>query len=162
MPRRVEPEAVSVFVACSRPRTVRLSVYQGTLADPERLAATAQAGTVPLGAWLHVAVVTAGPAAPLAPGIVYGYDLGFRRQAGDPGDDGPAEADLGSLGLLGQLGYRPGTCPASSSRRNAWSRSGSCTGPAASRTASAATPWPPSTTSCGHHADPEHGPSCCS
>jgi len=38
MPRRVEPEAVSVFVACSRPRAVRLSIYQGTLADPERLA----------------------------------------------------------------------------------------------------------------------------
>ena len=66
---------------------------------------------MPLGASLHVAVVTARPPAPLAPGIVYGYDLGFRRQAGDPGDDGPAEADLGSLGLLGQLGYRPGHLP---------------------------------------------------
>ncbi|HEV3012105.1 MAG TPA: hypothetical protein VG499_02425, partial [Actinomycetota bacterium] len=111
MPRRVEPEAVSVFVACSRPRAVRLSIYQGTRADPERLAGTAEAGTVPLGASLHVAVVTARPPVPLAPGTVYGYDLGFRRQAGDPGDDGPAEADLGSLRLLGQLGYRPGHLP---------------------------------------------------
>ncbi|HYN17266.1 MAG TPA: hypothetical protein VEY96_04160, partial [Actinomycetes bacterium] len=53
-----------------------------------------------------------GPATgPLVPGTVYGYDLGFRRQAGGPGDDGPAEAGLGSLGLLGQLGYRPGHLP---------------------------------------------------
>jgi hypothetical protein len=66
MPRRVEPEAVSVFVACSRPRAVRLSIYQGTLADPERLVGTAEAGTVPLGASLHVAVVTASPPVPLA------------------------------------------------------------------------------------------------
>jgi hypothetical protein len=115
MPRRVEPEAVSVFVACSRPRTVRLSIYQGTLADPARLAHTAEGPTVPLGASLHVAVVTARPPAPLTAGTVYGYDLGFRPQAGDTGEPdpggGPAEADLGSLGLGDQLGYRPGHLP---------------------------------------------------
>ena len=147
MPRRVESEAVSVFVACSRPRTVRLSIYLGTLADPGRLVHSAEGRTLALGASLHVAVVTARPPAPLACGTVYGYDLGFRREAGDPGDDGPAEADLESLGLGGQLGYRPDTCQASSSRPNGWSRSGSSTDPAASPTASAATPWPPSTTS---------------
>jgi hypothetical protein len=112
MPRRVEPGAVSVFVAAKHPRTVRLSIYDGTEPDQGRLVAEDHDATVPLGRFLHVAVVTARPPAALAPGRVYGYDLGFRRAGtAGPGDDGPAVADLGSLGLLDQVGYRPGRLP---------------------------------------------------
>jgi PhoD-like phosphatase len=103
MPRRVSPDAVSVFVACKHPRTVRLSLYDG--AGRDRLLHQAQAPTRPLGRFLHVAVVTAWPPEPLPPGRVYGYDLAFVRAPGQPGDDGDAEADLGLLGLLDQLGY---------------------------------------------------------
>jgi hypothetical protein len=54
--RRVEEASASVFVACRDPVTVRLSIYDGT--GPGRVAvATAHAGTVPLGRFLHVAVV---------------------------------------------------------------------------------------------------------
>jgi hypothetical protein len=111
MPRRVEPGAVSVFVACKQARTVRLSVYDGVEPDPARLVAEGEASTVRLGRFLHVAVVTARPGAPLAPGGIYGYDLGFRRPAGAGPDDGPDDADLGSLGLLDQVGYGPGGLP---------------------------------------------------
>jgi hypothetical protein len=112
MPRRVEPGAVSVFVACRAPRTVELSIYRGTRPGPERLVHAERGRTVPLGRRLHVAVVTARPPAPLVPGTVYGYDLRFLREAGPAdGDDGPAEAGLGSLGLLERLGYRPGELP---------------------------------------------------
>jgi hypothetical protein len=110
MPRRVAPDAVSMFVACRRPRTVRLSLYRGTQADPGRLAAGGQAATVPLGRRLHVAVVTARPPTPLDPGTVYGYDLGFTADPGAP-DHGPADADLASLGLRDRLAYRPGHLP---------------------------------------------------
>ncbi|HEX2373187.1 MAG TPA: hypothetical protein VHO93_04335, partial [Actinomycetota bacterium] len=110
MPRRVEPDAVSVFVACRRPRTVRLSIYAGTLPDPDRLVHGGLGRTVPLGRSLHVAVVTARPPAALDPGTVYGYGLRFSRDA-DASDDGPADADLASLGLLDQLGYQPGHLP---------------------------------------------------
>jgi hypothetical protein len=64
MPRRVEPGAVSVFVACRRPRTVRLSIYRGTRPDPDRLVHAEDGRTVPLGRSLHVAVVTARPPTP--------------------------------------------------------------------------------------------------
>ena len=164
MPRRVEPGAVSVFVACRAPRTVELSIYRGARPGPDRLVHAERGRTIPLGRWLHVAVVTARPPAALLPGTVYGYDLQLLREAGPAaGDDGPAQADLGSLGLLERLAYRPGGCPASSSRPRAWSRSGSSTGPAASRTASAATPLPPSTPSWPPPATtPRPGRSSCS
>jgi hypothetical protein len=147
MPRRVEPGAVSVFVACKQPRTVRLSVYDGVEPDPARLVAEGEASTVRLGRFLHVAVVTARPGAPLAPGGIYGYDLGFRRPAGAGPDDGPDDADLGSLGLLDQVGYGPGGLPSVVLPPSRLEQSGSSTGRAASPTASAATPWPPWTTS---------------
>jgi hypothetical protein len=111
MPRRVEPGAVSVFVACRHPRAVELSIHRGTEPGPDTLVHTGQGRTVPLGRFLHVAVVTARPPAALAPGAVYGYDLRFRREGDHAGDDGPATGDLGSLGLADQLGYRPGHLP---------------------------------------------------
>jgi hypothetical protein len=111
MPRRVEPDAVSVFVACRWPRTVELSIYRRTRPGPDRLVHAGHGRTVPLGRSLHVSVVTARPPAPLVPGTVYGYDLRFRREVGDPEDDGPADTGLGPLGLLDQLAYRPGELP---------------------------------------------------
>jgi hypothetical protein len=114
MPRRVAPDAASVFVACRHPRTVELSIYRGTRPDPARLVHSEHGRTVALGRSLHVAVVTARPPAALAPATVYGYDLRFRRDpatAGGDGDDGPATDDLGSLGLGDRLGYGPGRLP---------------------------------------------------
>jgi hypothetical protein len=110
MPRRVVYDEASVFVACKHPRTVRLSLYDGTGRDQHRLLHQAQAPTRPLGRFLHAAVVTARPPAALVPGKVYGYDLGFVREPGQA-DDGDGEADLGSLGLLDRLGYQPGRLP---------------------------------------------------
>ncbi|HEX4907023.1 MAG TPA: hypothetical protein VFW32_00365, partial [Actinomycetes bacterium] len=147
MPRRVEPGAVSVFVACRHPRAVELSIHRGTEPGPDTLVHTGQGRTVPLGRFLHVAVVTAKPPAALAPGAVYGYDLRFRREGDHAGDDGPATDDLGSLGLADQLGYRPGHLPSFVLPPERLEQVRSSTGPAASRTASAATPWPPSTRS---------------
>jgi hypothetical protein len=111
MPRRVEPGAASVFVACRRPRTVELTLHRGTRPGPGTPVHAGRARTVPLGRSLHVAVVTARPTVPLEPGTVYGYDLRFSREAADPADDGPADADLGSLGLADRLAYRPGELP---------------------------------------------------
>jgi hypothetical protein len=111
MPRRVEPGAVSVFVACKHPRTVRLSVYDGLRPDPAGPVAEGEAPTLPLGRSLHVAVVTARPEAPLRPGAIHGYDLRFRRPAGAEPDDGPDDADLGSLGLLDRVAYSPDGLP---------------------------------------------------
>ena len=111
MPRRVAPDAVSVFVACRHPRAVELSIHRGTRPGPGTLVHASQGRTVPLGRSLHVAVVTARPPAALAPGVVYGYDLRFRREADSAGDDGPATDDLGSLGLADRLAYRPGHLP---------------------------------------------------
>ena len=111
MPRRVEPGALSVFVACRWPRTVELSVHRGTRAGPGTLVHVERGRTVPLGRSLHVAVVTARPRVPLEPDTVYGYDLRFWRETAAPADDGPADADLRTLGLRDRLAYRPGHLP---------------------------------------------------
>jgi hypothetical protein len=107
--RRVEPSGVSVFVACSRPAALRLSVYDATAPRPDRLLADTIEPTRELGRRLHVAVVTTRPATPYPAGALLGYDLGFA-----PADGGHAE-DLSSLGLLSGrdgLGYVDGALPA--------------------------------------------------
>jgi hypothetical protein len=55
MPRRVQPGAASVFVACSRPSTVRLSLYDGAAPGPTRLVHMHADHTVPLGSSLQAA-----------------------------------------------------------------------------------------------------------
>jgi hypothetical protein len=100
MVRRVEAGEISVFVVCKHQRPLRLSIYDGTTPDPARLVHEQVEQTVELGRFLHAAVVTARPEAPLRRGQVYGYDVHF----------GPV-ADLRSLGLLEQLGYEPYRLP---------------------------------------------------
>ncbi|MDP9314711.1 MAG: alkaline phosphatase D family protein [Chloroflexota bacterium] len=119
MVRRVEPRSVSIFVALKHDRTVKLSIY---LYNPDPNAprefemGTAQRRTVPLGKYLHVAVVTFKkelPEDPFKPGQVYAYDLDFIKPAGVT-DDGPDGASLDSLGLLQDpyvLGYVNGQLP---------------------------------------------------
>jgi hypothetical protein len=112
MVRRVDADAVSVFVVCKHPRTVRLSIYEGTHSDAARLVHEHDDHTVELGRFLHVAVLTARPTSPLWPGRVYGYNLHLRGATGN-GDRGrvAAVADLRSLGLLDRLGYEPDGLP---------------------------------------------------
>jgi hypothetical protein len=111
MVRRVEADAVSVFVVCKHPRTVRLSIYEGTNPVAARLVHEHDDHTVELGRFLHVAVVTARPTSPLRPGRVYGYNLRLTA-ATENGDRGAAAvADLRSLGLLNRLGYEPDGLP---------------------------------------------------
>ena len=62
--RRVEPHTVSVFVALKYARQVTLTIHEGPT-KAGRLKFKGQAQTVPLGKYLHVAVVTA--ASPQAP-----------------------------------------------------------------------------------------------
>jgi hypothetical protein len=126
--RRVEPAGASVFVACKHARAVQLSIYAGTSPDPRHLVHTEEGRTIPLGRYLHVALVTARPAEPLEPGRLYGYDLRFAEPgnaepAGNAGSVGNADpgsagtdrtagtADLRSLGLLDRLKYAPGLLP---------------------------------------------------
>ena len=122
MLRRVESDAVSVFVALKHPRKVKLTIYEGTSpSDPVKFE-SAPVETVPLGDFLHVVVVTAQlPQFPnrdealLTSGEVYGYDLTLIKE--HEGLDDFAETDtLGSLGLLEgdyALGYEtdPSTDP---------------------------------------------------
>jgi hypothetical protein len=114
MVRRVDAGAVSVFVACKHPRTVRLSIYDGTVPDPARLVHEHDHQTIELGRFLHVAVVTARPPAPLQPNRVYGYDLHFAPLDAPVSTDHGSRsevADLRSLGLLARLGYEPDGLP---------------------------------------------------
>lgn len=85
--RRVEPDSVTVWVALKQPGTVTLRVYShqpppDPVAMREELQGTRE--TVPLGANLHVAAITARPVTadrPLVPGLNYFYNLFF----GPPG-----------------------------------------------------------------------------
>jgi hypothetical protein len=94
--RRVERDAVTVWVALKESRTVTLQVFSsdGTtlrFASPPR-------ATVPIGSFLHVVALTARPTlaqAPLSPGEMYYYNLGLG-----------GGANLGSAGILGGDGIR--------------------------------------------------------
>src|SRR5579884_140832 len=104
--RRVEPGAVTVWVALREPRRVTLRVYGRDAAGAwtvTRLVGTRR--TVRAGERLHVAAVTArvagAGAAPLAPGLVNCYDLFFDDGPGGEAGDGPeGSASLRTPGVL--------------------------------------------------------------
>src|SRR5882672_3923508 len=117
MLRRVEPTAVSVFVALKHAREVALTVYDGAA-----IVAQGTAATLGLGTYLHVTVVTATPTAgTLVPGKIYTYDVAFTAGAGtDPLDTDRAVKTLASANLAGPgsllegtlaLGYVPNAKP---------------------------------------------------
>src|SRR5262245_251043 len=86
--RRVETRSLSVFVALKFARTVELSLYRGsTRTSPFIAKAISQ--TVPLGKYLHVALVTLelAESESMSPGITYGYDLSFTKIAPVAPDD---------------------------------------------------------------------------
>src|SRR5690242_14426894 len=102
MLRRVEPRAVTVWVALREARRVTLRVYARDAAGGliERMAGSRR--TVRLGDHLHMAAVTARAEAdeqPLAPGQLYEYDLFFTDAAGagDGADNAPHLATPGVL-----------------------------------------------------------------
>jgi hypothetical protein len=113
--RRVEPRSVSVWVALSEARTVRLDLWSGlvdvgfgaAIATPPRPAlASATTPTRRIGDNLHLALVTltldqASGKMPLAPGTLYSYNVTFTG--------GSADADLRSLGLLQGKGVAGGS-----------------------------------------------------
>lgn len=72
--RRVEPDAVAVWVALRSPAEVRLRVR--ALAAPE-IVAEGALRTVAIGERLHVVTVTAAAASPLSRGQIYRYDCSF-------------------------------------------------------------------------------------
>lgn len=113
MLRRVEPGAVSVFVALKHPRTVKLSVFAAGAAP----VAEQEQASVEIGRYLHVCCVTLRLPAPtpLRPGVIYRYDLTFTATATrDSLDTGPATTTLTTLGLLDgvyPLGYERNALP---------------------------------------------------
>ncbi|EKU99429.1 PhoD-like phosphatase [Leptolyngbya sp. PCC 7375] len=120
MLRRVESDAVSVFVALKHPRKVKLTIYEGTGSSGQVKFESVHVETVPLGNFLHVVVVTAQlPQFPnrdealLKSGVVYGYDLTLIKER-EGLDDFTETHTLGSLGLLEgdhALGYKANQLP---------------------------------------------------
>ena len=112
--RRVEPEQVTVWVALKKPHTVRLSVWRGLQtagsggglfsgpvpefdSDGPADQRLETVSTTRVGDNLYIAVVQAKTTAPLLPGQLYSYNLGF----GDVGaQEFKAQDDLKSLDLL--------------------------------------------------------------
>jgi hypothetical protein len=88
MVRRLQPDAVSIWIAVRRPRVVRLEIYHGSGAVVGR----GQRQTLAVGANLYMACVTAKPDTPLAAGTVCEYNL-FFDHAG-VGDDIPTGSNL--------------------------------------------------------------------
>ncbi|MBD3882946.1 PhoD-like phosphatase [Phormidium tenue FACHB-886] len=84
--RRVEPDAVTVWLALKHPGTVTLQVHE-TRADSIMLQAVLSGSrtTVALGQFLHVVAVTASSKASekLQPGQVYAYDLMVQTDAAE-------------------------------------------------------------------------------
>ena len=101
--RRVEPRVCSFWVALRQPATVTADVWPGiqqsggvgTVPSSAPKVATGSAPTVPFGANLHVAVVTARATASFQPGAIFSYDLSFTS-------DNPAlgPTNLNEQGLL--------------------------------------------------------------
>lgn len=119
--RRVEPTAVSVWVALSASRTVELGVWVGPTAAPAGFFGngsadhTASAPSLRLGEKLHLALVTLDlSGSPLIPGQIYSYNLAFTGAAAAADlsseellrDEGPAEEPVRLA-----LGYLPGQLP---------------------------------------------------
>jgi hypothetical protein len=83
--RRVQQDAVTVWVALKEPRTVKLEVFAGTVPNTPLMKGSQE--PVRLGERLHVVVVTARPVLPdglLQPGEAYLYDLDFNPGSGSP------------------------------------------------------------------------------
>jgi hypothetical protein len=96
--RRVEPRAVSVFLAASEAANVRVAIYDGPVdsaAPPPELAA-AEVHTRRFGAAFHATVVTVdfADASALQPGHLYSYDVRITPSGG-------AAQSLADLRLLG-------------------------------------------------------------
>lgn len=89
--RRVEPTGATVWVALRRPRRIRLEVYDGD-APGGSVVATGQRDTLPVGAHLHIACITAKPARAFTAGSTYLYNLTFDHSEGS--DDIPSGGDL--------------------------------------------------------------------
>ncbi|ABQ91495.1 hypothetical protein [Roseiflexus sp. RS-1] len=84
--RRVEPTLVAVWVALSDARTVELGIWtgitnvgsSGVLFGNTLAGWKATAASIPIGAKLHIALVTLDlTASPLIPGQIYSYNLVF-------------------------------------------------------------------------------------
>jgi hypothetical protein len=88
MVRRVQPDALSVWIAVRRRRRVRLEIYDSTGA----VIAKGERDTRIVGENLHLACVTARPASPLAAGTVCEYNLFFDHIASS--DDIPSGSSL--------------------------------------------------------------------
>lgn len=114
--RRVEPSAVTVWVALQTPRRVTLRVFQWDAASgsiTERLVGSRQ--TVRLGERLHVAAVTAraeDTAHALDAGAIYCYNLAFADEESEGDEDicdlrspGVLMADPGAASELARLTY---------------------------------------------------------
>ena len=86
--RRVQQDAVTVWVALKEPRTVKLEVFAKTAPTTALLSGSRESREiVRLGARLYVAAVTARPVTPdalLQPGESYLYDLDFKPGSGSP------------------------------------------------------------------------------
>ena len=120
--RRVEPHTVSVFVALKYARQVTLTIHEGPT-KAGRLKFEGQAQTVPLGKYLHVAVVTAAlpddfpasqePGALLSPGQLYGYNLTFTRVGAAVSNDDLPVQELAHFDFLqaSHAWYEAGTLP---------------------------------------------------
>lgn len=101
--RRVEPRLCSFWVALRQPATVTADVWPGiqqaggvgTVPSSAPKVATGSAPTVPFGANLHVAVVTARAPASFQPGAIFSYDLSFASD-----DPALAPTNLDQQGLL--------------------------------------------------------------
>jgi hypothetical protein len=123
--RRLEQRSFAVWVATSKPATVKLSMWPGEVTagtaetgtfDPGGEAAVGNTHTLRVGAQLHMAVVVAQAAGgqPFLPGQRYSYNLIFRP---DVVADGVDARDLRSEMLLVNqprqpaLGYHPGVLP---------------------------------------------------
>lgn len=76
MLRRVDPQSVTVFLACKEARTVTLRVYEGDAdGTGTTVTATGTRETVKLGTHLHVVAVTASASTPLTSGRLYRYQV---------------------------------------------------------------------------------------
>ena len=101
--RRVEPRAVAVWVALSRPATVALSLWEGLRQSgtaARAIAVAAPVSALRVGERLYIALAVvriASPAVPLQPGVNYAYDLALKRV------DETRTRSLASEGLLGRF-----------------------------------------------------------
>lgn len=101
--RRVEPRAVAVWVALSRPAAVSLVVWEGLRKSGTSAAPIARSPPLPalrVGERLYIALAVAErvlPDVPLQPGVNYAYDVELKV------GDGSETRSLANVGLLGRF-----------------------------------------------------------